>query len=89
MAAEDKRKYMVDTSDADRQFVLVFMEDVKMLAGIVREMVEEDSRLLLSPVMRQLLIDKAKDVQQRWSAISPYPLFVDNPGADLTPNCRR
>ncbi len=77
-----KISQMVDTSTQDREWVEKFEHQVGMLAGMVIEMAEDNKQLLLSPVFRELLVDKAKLVKGLLSRVH-RKLVVDNPGNDL------
>ena len=83
--SEEKRKYrqrICDTCEEDTQFLANFNDQLKMLTGMVVEIIETEPRMLLSPVMRQLLLSKAKQVDAMHGPLA-LRLCVDNPGEPL------
>lgn len=50
------------TCDQDREYIKRFEHELWMLTGMVVEMVEEHPSYLLSPIMRESLARKAKEV---------------------------
>lgn len=77
-----KIQQTVCTSVADRQYIEQFEFQVDMLIGLVLEAVEISPAMLLSPVIRQLLVEKAKQVRSMFDTIKRR-IAVDNPGDDL------
>ena len=73
----------IDETPQDKEFLRQFNEDVYSLAGCVIEMLETTPSLVLSPVLRKLVLDKAKDVQAQHGPLKMH-LCVDNPGDPLT-----
>lgn len=67
----------IDYQNGDVEFLAEFEKQLEMLYGMVEEMFVENKACLLSPVMRQLLIDKARSVKARHEALR-YKLCVDN-----------
>lgn len=77
-----KIRQTVDTSESDREFVRKFEEEVRMLSDMVLEMVRDNKSCLLSPVMRQLLIERAVLVDKQLRTLSNH-LVADNPCDDF------
>lgn len=77
------RQITVDESEEDQKFVEQFIIDLDMLLGITKEMFVENKAMLLSPYLRQCIIDKAKAVKGRWDQIKTR-VHVDNPTKPLT-----
>lgn len=74
---------MLDSQEGDREFLDNYEEQVKMLAGLVIEAVEENPQYLLSPILRKVMIDKAKEVQRIRSKFAGEEIYVDNCGTPL------
>lgn len=77
-------KRTCDVCSEDLAFVERFNEQVRMLTGMVKEMVVDEPRVLLSPVMRRLLADKAAEVESLHAPLR-HRMVVDNPGEPLQP----
>ncbi len=73
-----------DVCQADLKFLERFNEQVQMLTGMVKEIIEDEPRMILSPVMRRMLADKAKEVESLHAPLRQR-LCVDNPGKPLEP----
>lgn len=78
------RQLMVDESEQDSAYVEKFAKELEMLTGIVHELLVDEPRMILSPVMRQLLIDKAKSVKALFGPMKGR-IHVDNPSEPLKP----
>ena len=76
-------KRICDTQKEDIEFLSKFEGDLEMLTGMVEEMFVQTPSVLLSPVMRQLIIDKARDVKKMHENLR-YRLVIDNPGEPLS-----
>jgi hypothetical protein len=76
------RRRICETGPEDEQFLNNFSEQVAMLTGMVKEIIEEEPRMLLSPVMRRMLADKAREVESLHAPLRGR-LVVDNPGQPL------
>lgn len=72
-----------DTCDEDQAFLEKYNEQVDMLYGMVQEMVRESTHLLLSPVMRRMLAEKADEVQSMHRPLR-MRLRIDNPCDPIT-----
>lgn len=68
----------------DVKFLAKFNEQLQMLTGMVKEIIEDEPRMILSPVMRRMLADKAKEVESLHAPLRQR-LCVDNPGKPLEP----
>lgn len=82
--ASDRSKRICDVHSDDVEFLKLFNEQVQMLTGMVKEIIEDEPKLLFSPVMRKLLADKAKEVNSLHGPLL-HRLCVDNPGEPLKP----
>lgn len=82
MAEIKHKQRMIDTHPDDEKLLETFNHEVWMLYGMVGEMME-DPKMLLSPVMRRMLADKAAAVASLHQPIRNR-LAVDNPGEPLT-----
>lgn len=78
-----KIRQTIDTSESDRMFVERFMHEVHMLAGMVKEMFVEEKVLLLSPIMRELIADKARLVADMRLTLQNH-VCADNLGKDFS-----
>lgn len=70
------------TSPSDYKFVEEFEHQLEMLTGMVNEMFVEEKQLLLSPIMIELIAEKAKLVKQYLSKLHNH-LCTDNLGEDF------
>ena len=77
-----KIKQTIDTSVSDREFVANFDKQLAMLTGMVEEMFVENKHCLLSPVMRQLMADKGREVNAIRQKLAGR-LCADNPGENF------
>ena len=77
-------KILVEGQEGDEAYVESFLDKIDLLTGMVKEMVADDPKLLLSSIMRKLLIEKAADVDgcMRKLRISGR-VWVDNPNKPL------
>ncbi len=66
----------------DNKYMEDFREELRMLCGMVQEMMTHDRGMLLSPVMRESLLRVAIRVQEM-TDILPGRLHVDNLGTPL------
>lgn len=82
MSVETKRRIAINFNEEDSAYLERFEDNLEMLCGMVTEMFEVDTRLLLSPVMRRLLVEKAELVGRLHGPLR-YRLRVDNPGPPL------
>lgn len=78
----DRVRQIIDTYASDREWVRNFEHQVGMLIGMVEEMFETNRVLLLSPVMRELVLDKGREVGRMLDKVR-HILAVDNPGKPL------
>jgi hypothetical protein len=80
----ERIKLTIDTCQSDRNFVKKFEEEVRTLAGLVIEAVEENPTYLLSPLMRKMLADHAKKTKESLDQlVCKGGLSFDNPGKSL------
>ena len=87
MSENNKRVHtrrICDVHPDDVKLLERFNEQVQMLTGMIKEIIEDEPRMLLSPVMRRMLSDKAKEVESLHSPLR-MRLCVDNPGEPLKP----
>jgi hypothetical protein len=75
-------KRTCDVQDEDIEFLKKFEEEISSLSGMVEEMIVETPAILLSPVMRKLLVEKARLVAAMHDRVR-YRLCIDNPGEPL------
>ena len=75
----------VEFQDGDRDAVEAFMENVKTTCGLVEEMLVTNPTYVLSPVLRDMLRDKARELDGMRLAIKAHTggLAVDNLGKPL------
>jgi hypothetical protein len=79
---EPMRTLKVDESLEDAAYVESYVEGVEHLCGLVVEMFGDHPVTLLSPVFRQMILDKAQQVQRQHRKLVGR-LHVDNPGDPL------
>jgi hypothetical protein len=72
-----------DIQNGDEKWVEEFEHQIDMLCGMVHEMMVEDKVMLLSPVMRELLIEKAKLVLEK-ARLVRRRIVIDNLGPPLS-----
>ena len=72
------RRLIIDESTEDVAYVQHFAEQLDMLIGMVNEILVDNPQMLLSPVMRNLLSEKAKNVKSIWRPMKGR-IHVDNP----------
>ena len=72
-----------EVQDGDDAWVKAFLEDVRGLAESVDEIMGSESRLLLSPVFRNLVRDKAQKVRAGLTTLGLRHVVVDNLGKPL------
>ena len=77
--SRDIQTYHVQCTEQNRKFVEEYQNDTNILCGLVVEMIETNPQTLLSPIFRQLLLDRAKLVKKKHGKLV-RKLFVDNPG---------
>jgi len=70
-------KRHIDYYAEDTVFLADFEKQVETLTGLVTEMLETNKVLVLSPVMREMVVDKAKEVLSKLNAVK-WKLCVDN-----------
>jgi hypothetical protein len=68
----------IDQTEASEVALKEYKNNVRMLAALVLEMVKDDPKMLLSPNMRELLVDKAQLVKDQHFIMS-QGLCVDAP----------
>jgi hypothetical protein len=78
-----KSKRICDTNAEDYKFLEKFEDELDMLTGMCAEMLETNKVLLLSPVMREMLAEKAKLVASMRRKLM-FKLVVDNPCEPLS-----
>lgn len=78
------KKITCDIQDGDEAWTDAFVKDIEMLCGLTQEMFEENKVLLLSPIFRDLIAAKGRDVADRLKT-AKHRLYIDNPGKPLTP----
>lgn len=73
----------IDVQDGDKEWVELFMEEIRMCCGMIEEAFEENKTLLLSPVMRALIRDRGRKLEaMRQKVINR--VCVDNLGEPLS-----
>lgn len=78
------RQRTIDYNPEDVQYLDRFSDELAMLTAMVREILVDEPKLLLSPVMRRVLSDKAALVESLHSPLRKL-LAVDNLGDPLKP----
>lgn len=73
-----KVRQTVDTSVSDREYVASFIRSVEQLANMTLEMFVTNPAMILSPTMRELMVEKTKLVESRRIKLSGR-LVADNP----------
>lgn len=79
----DKIKITAEFSPSDRDYLNRYREVVGQLAQLVIEIMTTEQQLLLSPIFRQILLEKARELDGMHQEIRAK-LVVDNPGRPLT-----
>lgn len=77
-----KIRQTVDTSESDRVYVCELEKQIDMLTGMVEECFVENKQWLLSPIMRELVIEKGRKVAKMMMKAKGR-LVIDNPCDDL------
>ena len=77
-----KSKRICDVNTHDEKFAETFLHQVNSLSEMVIEMMEDNKGLVLSPVFRRMLADKAREVENMRAKLT-YRLVIDNPGDPL------
>ena len=72
-----------DVQDGDREWTKRFEEALSDLVGLVEESFESKPVVLLSPVLRKMVRDKARQVGAMYQKISGR-IVVDNPIGPLS-----
>lgn len=79
----DKINQTIATCEEDRVWLKEHAHTIEMLAGMVIEAVNDNPQYLLSPVMRELLVEKAKLVLDQRRAFAGREYLIDNLGDPL------
>lgn len=75
-------KQICDVQPEDVEFLKNFEDELRMLTGMIEEMFVTNSVCLLSPVMRDLMIEKGRKVESMHDRLR-HRLVIDNPGRPL------
>lgn len=67
----------IDVQDGDQQWVDDFVDDVRTVCGLIEECFVEHPATLLSPILRQLVVDRARQLEAKRIKIL-CKLCVDN-----------
>jgi len=78
-----KRKLVASMSESDQEFIKQYNSDVELLYKVVVEIMHDKPECLLSPVMRELVINQAKKVGEKYQKISYLPMYIDCMSVDL------
>lgn len=78
------RQRICSVHSDDVIFLQQFNDQLQMLTAMVKEMLVEEPKLLLSPVMRKALANKAAEVESLHAPLRQY-LVADNPGQPFKP----
>jgi hypothetical protein len=73
----ERTKRTVECTEQDNKFVEVLVEESYKLCKMVEEMVKLNPSYLLSPIMRELLVEKAALVERNLFKVRNL-LLVDN-----------
>jgi hypothetical protein len=77
-------KGSIDWQEGDNEYIGQFHHNVDMLTGMVKEMMVTTPSMVLSPVLREMLVEKAAQVEkQSWRIKTHGRLRVDNLGEPL------
>ena len=71
-------KVICDFQDKDREFLEEFEKELRSLTGMVEEMFVTTPAILLSPIYREMMAEKARHVHRMQTR-----LVIDNPGEPL------
>ncbi len=74
--ATNLRTCRVDVSDESKKYTDEMNSEIYNLAGMVVEMFEENKVMLLSPLFREMIINKAKLVQELHGKVSNR-IYID------------
>jgi len=69
----------IEYNREDTAFLEKFQEELLTLTGLIEETFVQNPVILLQPVYRKMLIDKARAVEAMHAAIRKHKLFIDNP----------
>jgi len=72
----------IDVQDGDDTVVKEFVEEVRKLAGLIIEGVGDHPEYLLSPILRELMVEQARKVEHYRVQIG-ITLMSDNPVGPL------
>lgn len=78
----DTFKATIEFTKSDADYLNAYKQAVELLYGVVIEMLTTERTVLLSPVFREIVLDKAREVEQKHRAIHVM-LCVDNPAKPL------
>ena len=74
-------KITIDRNTADDKSILAYRKNIEAVAECVIEMLEKNLATVLSPVLRQLLVDRAKTLLWQHQKIEAKGgIHLDNPG---------
>jgi len=75
-------KLQIEYNESDPSFVIEYQNRVNQLSAVIIEMMEKNPALILSPVFRELMVEKAKELD-KYNAKVYGKLHVDNSFAPL------
>lgn len=76
---------IIDVQEGDPAWVAKFESDIRNLCGLVEEAFETNKLILLSPVFRELIRDRARQLESKLNIVRNR-LCVDNIGDPLGSN---
>lgn len=80
--SKDSHQRTCDVQASDEVLLARFEDGIGMLTGLVEEAFVTNQAYLLSPVLRELIRDKGREVRRLHAALHGH-LVVDNPGEPL------
>ena len=72
----------IDVQDGDEQWVKDFEHDIEHVCGLIEEAMHENKLLLLSPICREMIRERGKQLQKKLNNVR-HRLCVDNLGDPL------
>jgi ribosomal protein L13 len=76
------RRRTIDIQDGDDAWVEKFTKDIDDVCGMIEEAFERNPAMLLSPVIRGMLREKAKELEKKLEVVRGR-VCVDNPSIPL------
>lgn len=71
------KKRIIDYHESDEKWIERFNDEIRKLSGIVLEAVRDNPAMLLSPICREILVDRALALEEMRKQVI-HKLCVDN-----------